>query len=67
MLKKAIECGPQSTQAHCNMGLLFIKTGKLDRGIAFLEKALEMAPKNVDALEGLGYAYMKKGLFGKAS
>jgi tetratricopeptide (TPR) repeat protein len=67
LLKKAIECGPQSTQAHCNMGLLFIKTGKLDRGIAFLEKALEMAPKNVDALEGLGYAYMKKGLLGKAS
>ena len=26
-----------------------------------------MDPKNTDALEGLGYAYMKKGLLGKAS
>ncbi len=67
LLKKAIECGRQSTQEHSNMGLLFIKAGRLDRGIAYLKKALEMAPKNTDALEGLGYAYMKKGLLGKAS
>jgi tetratricopeptide (TPR) repeat protein len=67
LLKKAIACGRQSTQEHSNMGLLFIKAGRLDRGIAYLETALEMAPKNNDALEGLGYAYMKKGLLGKAS
>lgn len=67
LLKKAIECGRQSTQEQSNMGLLFIKAGRLDAGIAYLKKALEMDPKNTDALEGLGYAYMKKGLLGKAS
>ncbi|MGD8229399.1 MAG: hypothetical protein PVI20_16600, partial [Desulfobacteraceae bacterium] len=29
-------------------------------------KALDIEPNNTDALEGLGYAYMKKGLLGTA-
>lgn len=65
-LNEAIECDPESTQAHSNMGLLLLKRGRWDQGIASLKKALYIEPNNTDALEGLGYAYMKKGLLGTA-
>ncbi|MGD9038972.1 MAG: tetratricopeptide repeat protein [Desulfobacteraceae bacterium] len=65
-LKGAIECDPESTQAHSNMGLLLLKKERWDQAIASLKKALDIEPNNTDALEGLGYAYMKKGLLGTA-
>ena len=66
-LKKAIVCNPMSMKAHSNMGILLVKWGRIDEGIAEIKKALNNDPHNIPTLERLGYAYIKKGLFGAAS
>ncbi len=65
-LNKAILCSPMSMKAHSNMGILMVKWGRVDEGIGELKKALEIDPDNLPTLERLGYAYIKKGLFGAA-
>ncbi|MEE8300037.1 MAG: tetratricopeptide repeat protein, partial [Desulfatiglandales bacterium] len=51
---------------HSSMGFLLAKMGKFDEAIEALNKALQIAPDNVPALERLGFAYREKGEMGKA-
>jgi len=65
-LAKAIRCNPKSMRARSNMGILLVKWGRVDEGIAEIKKALDIDPYNIPTLERLGYAYIKKGLLGAA-
>jgi len=66
-LQKAITCQPASMSARSNLGILLVKSGRIDEGIVEIKKALKIAPNNVPTLLRLGYAYMKKGHLGTAS
>jgi len=66
-LNKATACNSKSMEPHSNMGILLVKWGRVDEGIAELKKAMEIDPQNIPTLERLGYAYIKKGLPGAAS
>jgi tetratricopeptide (TPR) repeat protein len=66
-LQKAITCNPASTHARSNLGILLVKSGRIDVGIMEIKKALETDPNNVVTILRLGYAYMKKGDLGSAS
>ncbi|MDH7482776.1 MAG: tetratricopeptide repeat protein [Armatimonadota bacterium] len=53
--------------AHVNLGLAFAERGMVDRGIAELNRALEIDPSCVEALISLGAIYNEKKEFDQAA
>jgi Tfp pilus assembly protein PilF len=66
-LNRAAKCKPASVRTHSNLGILLVKSGRIDEGIGEMKKALEIEPNNIPTLERLGYAYIRKGMLGTAS
>ena len=52
--------------AYCNLGSLYIDTGKYDLGISNSQKAITLDPKCETAIINLGVAYGYKGEYTKA-
>ena len=54
--QKAINLNPALTQAHANLGLVYLDGGQPAQAVPVLEQALSMEPENVDVLINLGNA-----------
>jgi len=48
--KRALQADPKAPHIHYNLGLIFKERGELDRAIKMFERALEINPKDRDAL-----------------
>jgi tetratricopeptide (TPR) repeat protein len=47
---------------HFSLAVVFEKTGRFDAMVEELKKAIEINPKNADALNYLGYSYAEKNI-----
>jgi len=47
---------------HFNLAVVFEKTGRFDAMVDELKRAIEINPKNADALNYLGYSYADKSI-----
>jgi adenylate cyclase len=63
---KALALDPDNTWAHLNMGNVRRIEGRIEEAVAEAERALALAPSNVDAVASLGYNDERLGEFGKS-
>jgi tetratricopeptide (TPR) repeat protein len=59
--QQAIECCPSDWQLHYNLARLLRRTGDVTGAISQFERTLQLYPKLVPALLGLGYARVEAG------
>jgi tetratricopeptide (TPR) repeat protein len=59
-LKKALEKDPKLPQANYLLGQIAIYKGKLDEGIALMERELAINPNNANAFYKIGDAYTRQ-------
>lgn len=52
---------PESPDAHCLLGHLYIDTGRLDDGLTHLDRAASLSPERVDFHFSLGTALLRHG------
>lgn len=52
---------PESAEAHCLLGHLYIDTGRLDEGLNHLDRAAKLMPERVDFHFSLGTALLRHG------
>ena len=55
--QKSIDQNPSAPVAHYNLGIAYKNLGKLDKAAIALEKAVELAPTNLDIRLTLGNVY----------
>ena len=64
---KLLETNPNAASLYNCLGRIYgEKRGDIAKAIPYLEKAVELEPNFVSALENLGIAYASRGEFGKA-
>ena len=61
-LNKLIEEGFESPQVFSNFSYIYFETGKTEKSIEYLYKALELDPDNANALNSLGYILAERGI-----
>lgn len=66
LLQKVIRQQPNFSNAHINLGILFLKKNLLKKAEEHLLQAIKIAPNNIYALNQLGFLYRSKGEFSKA-
>jgi tetratricopeptide (TPR) repeat protein len=59
LLEKIQGENPQNMLYTNELGLLYLKTGKLDKAKAFFEKADELAPQNLIRVREMAYLYLE--------
>ena len=59
--RKTIELDPTFSAAYENLGASLLEIGRVDEGIANLEKAVELGKRSSVRLRGLGYGYAVTG------
>ncbi|WAR07195.1 TMTC1-like protein [Mya arenaria] len=59
--REAIRILPSHQGAHINLGNILFKRGEREAGFRLLERAVELGPRNPDALTSLGYSLMELG------
>jgi protein O-mannosyl-transferase len=59
--RHTLACTSDNSIAHDNLGVIFVKQGKMDEAIAQFQKALVITPGNADAHDNLGVVYAKQG------
>ncbi len=59
-LKKALEINKEYTKAMQDLGAVYASVGRDDEGIAILEGAMKVSPRNADRIALLGTLYFKK-------
>jgi tetratricopeptide (TPR) repeat protein len=65
--KKVLELNPNVPVAQNNLAWIYADSGQnLDEAIRLAEAAKKAAPKNIQILDTLGWAYYKKGEYQKA-
>ena len=64
--QQAIQQLPASAQAHCNLGIVLHKQGKIEDAIACYEQALSLKPDFAEALNNLGKAFEESGKMAEA-
>ena len=57
--RKALELDPDEAQAHDNLGLALVETGKVEEGMEHYRKALELSPGYPEAHNNLGSALVR--------
>jgi hypothetical protein len=60
-LLKAIELDEASSEAHNQLGNVYLFTGKADEALRLYELAVELNERNAEALFNLGEAYLRAG------
>jgi adenylate cyclase len=63
---KALALDPENTWAHLNKGIILRFQGRTEEAVAEHERALALAPSNVDAVGNLGFDYERLGEFDKS-
>ena len=66
MLLEVTQRAPQVSAPYIDLGIAYGRSGDLDKGIASLERAVELNPRHPVAYNELGMLYRKKGDFAKA-
>ena len=66
MLLDVTQRAPQVSAPYIDLGIAYGRSGDLDKGIASLERAVELNPRHPVAYNELGMLYRKKGDFAKA-
>ncbi|MEG4211747.1 tetratricopeptide repeat protein [Microcoleus sp. S13_B4] len=64
--QQAIQALPASAQAHCNLGIVLHKQGKIEDAIACYQQALSLKPDFPQALNNLGKAFEEAGNMAEA-
>jgi tetratricopeptide (TPR) repeat protein len=62
VLEQAVEKFPEDERVRYYLGSLYDRQGKADRGIEQMEAILKFNPKNVDAMNYIGYTWTQKGI-----
>ena len=65
-LQDVVAQAPELTTPHINLGVLYLRTGELDKAQASLEHALALTPDHPVALNELGIVYRRTGRFQEA-
>ncbi|MQM01736.1 hypothetical protein Taro_034493 [Colocasia esculenta] len=60
-LKESMQLDSRHASAWSTLGLLLLRTGRLQSAISVLSSLLASAPDNLDALANLGIAYLQSG------
>ena len=58
---QALRLDPQHYMAYCNLGSIFMKTGRCEQGIEYFKKALEIHPDDPLLLFNIGKFYLSDG------
>ncbi|MFN7942368.1 MAG: protein kinase [Thermoanaerobaculia bacterium] len=67
-LSNAIRLAPEWARTHRELGAVLVALGRVDEGVAQLERALELAPDEASVLAGLGRAnFLGRGDFATAA
>lgn len=61
-LNKLIDEGFESPQVYSNYSYIYFESGKVDKSVDFLYKALELDPDNSNALNSIGYILADKSI-----
>jgi tetratricopeptide (TPR) repeat protein len=61
-LNKLIEEGFESPQVYSNFSYIYFESGKVEKSVEFLNKALELDPGNSNALNSIGYILADKSI-----
>ena len=61
VLKTLINIDKTNADLHIQLGLLYLKINRIDDSIKVLNYAIKLNDKNVEALNALGYVYVKAG------
>lgn len=64
--RQVLETSPNHVATLENLGLVYSRTGKLDKAIAFYHRALDRDPGNQSVLRNLGLALMKRESYAEA-
>jgi tetratricopeptide (TPR) repeat protein len=59
-LNKLIQEGFESPQVYSNYSYIYFESGKIEKSVEFLHKALELDPDNSNALNSIGYILADK-------
>lgn len=62
ILEKASEDFPEDERIHYYLGNIYDRQGEIDKSLREMEKILSLNPKNVDALNYLGYTWTLHGM-----
>ncbi|RMH00184.1 MAG: tetratricopeptide repeat protein [Deltaproteobacteria bacterium] len=60
LLRKALAAAPDLWQAHANLGVIYLRMGRLTAAAGALERAVAIHP-DANALEALGEVYVRQG------
>ncbi len=60
-LESLLDSGYESAQVYSAFGFVAFESGSADDAIAYFEKALELDPDNVNAMNSLGYVLAEEG------
>ncbi len=61
-LNKLVEEGFESPQVYSNYSYIYFETGKVEKSIEFLYKAIDLDPDNSNVLNSLGYILADKSI-----
>ena len=61
-LNKLIEEGFESPQVYSNYSYIYFESGKVEKSVEFLYKALDLDPDNSNALNSIGYILSDKSI-----
>ncbi len=64
--REILAAAPDNTEAHFNLGLLYLRSGEYQPAITTFHKVLMLQPQMPDALFNLGFAYAKSGRYDQA-
>ena len=59
---KTIKRSPESYRGHCNLGIVYMESGFLERAQAEYQTAIRLNPRVADIHNNLGIVYTKKGM-----
>ncbi|MCW8901033.1 MAG: tetratricopeptide repeat protein [Gammaproteobacteria bacterium] len=66
LLTKVIQQQPDFSNAHVNLGILYIKMNMFEKAETSMQQALKISPDNIYALNQQGFLYRRKGDFSNA-
>ena len=61
-LNKLLKDGFESPQVYSNFSYIYFETGKTEKSLEYLDKALALDPDNLNALNSIGYILADKGI-----
>ncbi len=61
LMYRAVTLKPDSSEFHCNLGMILGKSGRLQEALEVLDRAIELKPRSTEAYDNRGIVLEKQG------